>query len=73
MSVTIPAIRAKMGSRTYFIGKMRASELSGQVGVASELQDWASRELEDLYQRDLNNIRVQQIIAPYLATNPESK
>jgi len=71
MSVTIPAIRAKMGSRTYFIGKMRASELSGQVGVASELQDWASRELEDLYQRDLNNIRVQQIIAPYLATNPD--
>jgi DNA sulfur modification protein DndB len=60
-----------MGSRTYFICKMRASELSGSIGVASELQDWNSRELEDIYQRDLNNKRVEQIIAPYLASNPD--
>jgi len=71
MSFVIPVIRAKMGSRTYFIGKMRASELSGSVGVASELQDWSSRELEDIYQRDLNNKRVEEIIAPYLATSSD--
>lgn len=71
MSVTIPAIRATMGSRTYFICKMRASELSGSVGVASELQDWSSRGIEDIYQRDLNNKRVEQDIAPYLASNPD--
>ena len=71
MSVVIPAIRATMGSRTYFISKMRASELSGSIGVASELQDWSYRELEDIYQRDLNNKRVEQIIAPYLASNPD--
>ena len=71
MSVVIPAIRATMGSRTYYICKMRASELAGSVGVASELQDWSTRELEDIYQRDLNNKRVEQTIAPYLASNPD--
>ena len=71
MSVTVPAMRAKMGSRTYYIGKMRASELSGQVGIASELEDWTSLELEDVYQRDLNIKRVTQVIAPYLAESPD--
>lgn len=71
MSVTIPSIRAKMGSRTYYIGKMKARELSGSVGIASELQEWASLNLEDIYQRDVNRRRVTQEIAPYLANNPD--
>jgi len=71
MSVTVPAMRAKMGSRTYYIGKMCARELAGSVGIASELEDWSSLTLEDIYQRDINRKRVSQEIAPYLANNPD--
>lgn len=67
MTVTIPAIRATMGSRDYFISKMTASELSGQVSIASELSDWNELTLNELYQRKLNEKRVEQDIAPYLA------
>lgn len=67
MAVTVPAITAKMGSREYFITKMTAQELSGQVSVASELADWSELTLNELYQRRLNEKRVEQEIAPYLA------
>jgi DNA sulfur modification protein DndB len=67
MSVTVPVITARMGSRDYFITKMTAFELSGCVGIASELTDWRELTLEELYQRDLNQKRVEEEIAPYLA------
>jgi len=67
MSVTVPVITARMGSRDYYITKMTAFELSGQVGIASELTDWNALTLEELYQRDLNRKRVEDEIAPYLA------
>ena len=71
MSTLIPAIRSRMGSREYFVAKMRASELSGQVSIASELDDWEHLTLDDLYQRDLNRKRVEQEIAPYLANTAD--
>lgn len=70
MSVTLPTITATMGVRKYFITKMTAFELSGQVSVASELSDWSQLTLEELYQRDLNERRVLEDIAPYLANSP---
>lgn len=60
-----------MGSRDYYIAKMSASSLSGQVSIASELDDWENLTLDDLYQRDLNRKRVEQDIAPYLATTAD--
>lgn len=71
MSTTVPAIIAKMGSRTYYIAKMRASELAMQVSVASELSEWRELSLNELYQRKLNEKRVQQEIAPYLANTKD--
>lgn len=71
MSVTVPAIRATMGSRDYFISKMTASEISGQVSIASELSDWRELTLNELYQRKLNEKRVEQDIAPYLANTSD--
>jgi DNA sulfur modification protein DndB len=67
MSVTVPVITARMGSREYYITKMTAFQLSGQVGIASELTDFGALTLEELYQRDLNKKRVVEEIAPYLA------
>lgn len=71
MSVTLPVIKATMGSRDYYISKMSAFELSGQVTVASELSDWHELTLNELYQRKLNEKRVEQDIAPYLATTAD--
>lgn len=71
MSTLIPAIRSRMGSRDYFIAKMRASELAGQVSIASELEDWKTQTLEDVYQRELNKKRVELEIAPYLANTAD--
>jgi len=71
MSTTIPAITATMGSRTYYISKMRASELAMQVAVASELSEWKELTLNEMYQRKLNERRVKQEIAPYLANSPD--
>ena len=71
MSTTIPAIRSRMGSRDYYIAKMSAAELAGQVSIASELEDWKTQTLEDVYQRELNKKRVEQEIAPYLATTAD--
>jgi len=67
MTTTIPAIKATMGSRDYYISKMTASELSHQVGIASQQSDWQELTLNELYQRKLNEKRVEQDIAPYLA------
>ena len=71
MSTLIPAIRSRMGSRDYYVAKMRASELAGQVAIASELDDWEHLTLDDLYQRELNRKRVEQEIAPYLANTAD--
>lgn len=70
MTTTVPALTARMGNRDYYITKMSAFELSGQVSVASELQDWEELTLEELYQRDLNSKRVMEDIAPYLVNSP---
>jgi len=71
MATLIPAIRSRMGSRDYYVAKMRAIELSGQVSIASELDDWKNLTLDDIYQRDLNRKRVEQEIAPYLANTAD--
>lgn len=71
MSTTIPVIKATMGSRDYYISKMTASELSGQVGIASQQSDWQELTLNELYQRKLNEKRVEQDIAPYLANTKD--
>jgi DNA sulfur modification protein DndB len=71
MTTLVPAIRSKMGSRDYYIAKMRASALAGEVAIASELDDWENLTLDDVYQRDLNRKRVEQEIAPYLANTED--
>jgi DNA sulfur modification protein DndB len=71
MTTTIPALRADMGTWTYYITRMRAAEICEQVGIASETEEWENLSIEDLYQRDLNNRRVEKQIAPYLAQNKD--
>ena len=71
MTTTIPALRADMGTWTYYITRMRAAEICEQVGIASETEEWEGLSIEDLYQRELNNRRVEKQIAPYLVQNED--
>lgn len=71
MATLIPVIRARMGNRIYFIGKMRAREICQQVGIAAELENWGDLTIEELYQRELNRRRVEQEIGPYLVSTAD--
>lgn len=64
---TLASTRAKMGSTTYYLAKMKASLLSGMVQTARDAYpDWDSLTIEERIQRELNKKRVLQEIVPYL-------
>jgi DNA sulfur modification protein DndB len=66
MATVIPAIKAKMGSTTYYETTMTAQELAASARAASQMDDWASTSIEERIQRDLNEKRVKDEIVPYL-------
>lgn len=66
MATVIPAIKAKMGSTTYYETTMTAQELAASTRAASDLDGWASQSIEERIQRDLNSTRVKTEIVPYL-------
>jgi DNA sulfur modification protein DndB len=64
---TLAATRAKMGSTTYYLAKMKASLLSGMVQTARDaFPDWDNLTIEERIQRELNKKRVLEEIVPYL-------
>ena len=64
---TLAATRAKMGSTTDYLAKMKASQLSGQVQTARDaFPDWDNLTIEERIQRELNKKRVLEEIVPYL-------
>jgi DNA sulfur modification protein DndB len=67
----VPAIRARMGSNTYYETKLTARELTATVRPAREVDKWASASIEERMQRDLNLRRILDEIAPYLAKHPD--
>ena len=60
-----PALKAKMGSWTYYICKMRMRELAGEVRFASEFN--VDRTLDEAIQRELREGRVRKEIVSFLA------
>jgi DNA sulfur modification protein DndB len=71
MAMTIPAIKGHMGSNEYYETKMRAQELVQAARVASERDTWASLNIEERLQRELNQKRVREEIVPYLAKSED--
>ena len=59
-----PALRARMGSWTYYIVKMQMKDIVKEVGFASEI--YANKTLDDAIQRSLNEGRVKKEIVQYL-------
>ncbi len=67
----IPCIRGKIGNTTYYQGKMLATELASQVSPAYKMEDWSNDSIEERYQREPNQKRILEEIAPYLANNED--
>lgn len=59
-----PALRASMGSWTYYVVKMTMREVVNEVGFASEF--YSNKTLDDAIQRSLNESRVKKEIVQYL-------
>ena len=60
-----PALKARMGSWTYYIVKMQMKDIVKEVGFASELYN--NKTLDDAIQRSLKESRVKTEIVQYLA------
>ena len=71
MAITRPALRATMGSTTYYETTMTARELTNSVRPARETDAWASASIDERIQREVNRSRVMSTIVPYLAQHPD--
>lgn len=59
-----PALRASMGSWTYYVVKMKMKDIVKEVGFASEI--YSNKTLDDAIQRSLNESRVKKEIVQYV-------
>ena len=59
-----PALKARMGSRDYYIVKMQMKDVVKEVGFASEMYE--NKTLDDAIQRTLNEGRIKKDIVKYL-------
>ena len=66
MATLIPVIKSRMGNTDYFQSTMLAQELVNTVRPARELDEWSSLGIEERMQREINQRRVINEIAPYL-------
>lgn len=71
MSVTMLALKGKMGENEYYITTMKASTLINTVGFASEMQKWPDMSVDERMQREIKGDRVISEIVPYIINNPE--
>ena len=67
MATTVAAMKAELGSTSYYILSMKAKELEKSVTIPKEWDGWEDLSVEERYQRDINYARVKKQIAPYLA------
>ena len=71
MAYSIACIKGKLGSTEYYLGTMKAEEVVGMAKPASRLEEWKAFDIEERMQRELNNKRVRDEIAPYIAGDPD--
>lgn len=71
MTHTLPAIRGKFGSTSYYVITMKASTVIEKIRMPSELPGWETMSIEEKFQRELNYKRVKNHIAPYLVNDDD--
>jgi DNA sulfur modification protein DndB len=69
--IIVPAIRALMGTTSYFQAVLRADELARAVQAAMDFREFESFMESERMQRDMNERRVEQQIIPYLCKSPD--
>jgi DNA sulfur modification protein DndB len=70
-SYNIAAIKAQMGSTSYFQTVMRADELAATVKAAMDFPEFETFMAHEKMQREINESRVEQEIVPYLTNSPD--
>lgn len=73
MSSTVPAMKGRMGDTDYYLISLKASELVNLVKEPKNMPGWDDEKIEEIYQRKINYPRVRNQIAPYLASNKDSR
>ena len=73
MSSTVPAMKGRMGDTEYYLISLKASELVNLVKEPKNMPGWDDEKIEEIYQRKINYPRVRNQIAPYLASNKDSR
>ena len=68
---SVAAIKARMGSTTYFQAVMTASELTATVRAAMDFVEFETCMEHDKMQRKLNEERVEREIVPYLTNSAD--
>ncbi len=71
MSTTVFAIEGKLGSTKYYVVTMKASEVVSKIRIPKEVEGWEYLDIENRYQREINDLRVKRDIAPYLANDKD--
>lgn len=68
---TYPCIKGHFGSTDYYLTKINARELVGQVRPAQDMDEWATMDIDERMQRQANEKRIRTEIAPYLAKDKD--
>ena len=72
-SYSVAAIKATMGSTSYFQTVMRASELVQSVKAAMDFPEFETFMAHEKMQRPISEERVEREIVPYLTNSPDIK
>ncbi len=71
MATTVFAIKGKLGTTEYYVITMKAGEVVSNIRIPKDIEGWDDLDIEQRYQREINDTRVKNFIAPYLATDKD--
>lgn len=69
MSLTLPAMKGRMGETDYYILSMKAGELVRTIIEPKDMPGWDHEKIEEIYQRKIQFSRIRNQIVPYLVNN----
>ena len=67
MVLVIPGIKGRMGNTDFYQATMKACDLQKGVRPAKEIDAWTTMSIEERMQREPNDKRIREEIAPYIA------
>ncbi len=71
VAYTLPAIRARMGSTSYYQVAIKARDLASVAIPVGELTEWKQWSISERFQRELAMRRIQEEIVPYLVRSKD--